>query len=246
MTQTSVSIDPVGRTQATPTLYNRLVNDVTELYYGWREIPATETWSYISPSSIGISAGGSYPTGTRIRYKQGGSYKYAVVCNAAPGSVSIGLSDSYVLVDSAITDVAISYEANPAGWPGFFMWTTTQVTGFVTPPQSIVQYSIVGNLCSLQAIVDGATSNLNSLIVLSPIYAKVPTSFINFSMFPPGVAQVVDNGVARTLPGLFRPELNGANFITGLEFYRDFNNNYTWTPSGIKAVVASNVTFLLA
>lgn len=104
----------------------------SELDSGW--IPAAEDWTRTGNHTFLVAGDQSaiFRKGTKIRYKDGGSYEYGVV-----GSVSVSTNTTVTLITNSdfamasatITDKFISYQENPAGWPGWFeysvSWTTT-------------------------------------------------------------------------------------------------------------------------
>jgi len=133
MAQSSVTIATNARTQATPTLYNNLVNDVTELYSGeysvfkdgW--IDVSDTWTYVAAQWVEVGDASLYRPGYRVRWKQGAGYKYGWIEQVGDfggpptfPSVFIGLNTDYTFANSAITDIQISPYSSPADFPHIF------------------------------------------------------------------------------------------------------------------------------
>lgn len=91
---------------------------------GWTALPdVTATGGALLPVA-GIELIASI--GDKVRYKQGGGFKYGYV--AAVGANQIGLfggSDYSVTPSTAVTELAISHEANPFGFPSYFNITTS-------------------------------------------------------------------------------------------------------------------------
>lgn len=101
--------------------YRNLVN-IPEL--GWTS--AGETWVYASATTFtvaGVDVTEKYPVGTKIRWKQGGSYKYAYVVTRAFSTnttITIAAGSDYSIANSTITDNYFSYASVATGFPGAF------------------------------------------------------------------------------------------------------------------------------
>jgi hypothetical protein len=228
MAQTSAPLSLAVRTQATPTLYNLLVTDITDLYgraTGWIEV-ADDAWAYTDVSTITAQNVRTYTTGTKFRYKQGGAYKYGVITTGGATTLRIGLSDDYILANAAITDIAISHSLSPLDWPGSFTWTVSgTITGWSTDPTITVIYSIEGNVAFVRASSTSQTSNSALIRFPRPFTATVSGS-LN------GTCTVRDNGTTATTPGYMTtiaPNLFGVlrdfadtNFTnSGAKFFED-------------------------
>jgi hypothetical protein len=80
--------------------------------------------SYVSASSIkfaGIDLTGLFTGGVKVRFKQGGNFKYFSVASSsiASGDTTVILASSPngdTVANAAITDMYYSYAANPQGW----------------------------------------------------------------------------------------------------------------------------------
>ena len=67
-----------------------------------------------------------FTKGARLRWKQGGAYKYGVVVTSSYGTstlVTLAPNSDYSVTNAAITDTAYSYLANPLGWPDWFNYS---------------------------------------------------------------------------------------------------------------------------
>ena len=95
---------------------------------GWKEV--TETWTYASANTVTVATDATtrFKKKWRVRWKQGGAYKYGVIYNVTATVISITGGTDYTVANSAITNVAVSREVCPEGFPGFFNWTPT-ITG---------------------------------------------------------------------------------------------------------------------
>jgi hypothetical protein len=104
---------------------------------GWVEV--ADTWTYASASTITIPSDGTvtYRRDMKIRWKQGGGYKYAVPKTVAATLITIIVNTDYTVANSAITDVAYSFMEAPYGFPNKFNFTSTiTYTGGTTDPTS--------------------------------------------------------------------------------------------------------------
>lgn len=91
----------------------------------WVEV--SDSWSYASASTITVptDATTKYRVGDRIRWKQGGGYKYGNVAAIAATLLTIDVNTDYTVANSAITDVAFSRSVSPFGFPAYFNWSPT-------------------------------------------------------------------------------------------------------------------------
>jgi len=102
---------------------------ITIIEKGW--IPADETWTYASSTTFTISGDktGKYQKGDKIRYKQGGDWKYGYIIGVSYSSpnttITVTGGSDYSLADAAITDNYYSKVENPQGFPQWFNWTPT-------------------------------------------------------------------------------------------------------------------------
>lgn len=110
---------------------------------GW--IERSETWTRTGSHTFTISGDVTavFRKGTKIRYKDGGTYEYGVVASStysAPDTtITLITNDDYAMAAAAITDKAISFAENPEGFPSSFNYTPTlSATGSMTIASSTV------------------------------------------------------------------------------------------------------------
>jgi hypothetical protein len=250
MAQTSALIPTDQRTQATPTLYNNLVNDLTELYSNWVELPSADWVASVtsSPDRHSITTDTPFPTGTRLRYKQGGGYKYAVVIRSQPDiatpAMLLGRTDDYILEDAVtITDAAVCFTDAPDDWPGVFKWTPTSVTGWSTPPDAETHYIVNGKVAHLRFETASGTSNANSIAFSNPLGGSFSSGLNTLWL---GIARVTDNGAVQTTAGVILDVTTGGGLHGSLmSCHRDFTVADNWTTSGAKQIHSSQITFIL-
>jgi hypothetical protein len=89
---------------------------------GWN--PVNAALSYASATTMNINADLTLviPKYAKVRWRQGGAYKYAYITDITATLWTINAGIDYSVADTPITDVAWSV-ANPAiGFPGYFNW----------------------------------------------------------------------------------------------------------------------------
>lgn len=118
---------------------------------GWEE--PDEIWSYSSSTQITVPTGASsrFAVGDRIRFKQGGSYKYYVVYGI-PSATTVNISGGtdYTVANSAITDIGVSRHPAPIGFPSYFNYQptlTTQAGGLANTTRLYAYFNLIGKQC---------------------------------------------------------------------------------------------------
>ena len=215
------------------TISQQLTHANENLRDGW--ISAASTWTYASASTITVPSGAAsiYQKGDRIRWKQGGAYKYGVLVAVADTLLTIAVNTDYtVATPTAITDNYYSHQANPLGYPGSFNYTPTY-TGFSSNPSGVTaKYSIIGNRCFLYVFTNIAgTSNATGYTLTAPITNAGPLLSL-------GAAQALDSGSLVTLTPICQVSASS----TTITCYAGQANN-AWTNSGDKRVVWINGSY---
>lgn len=133
---------------------------------GW--IAANESWTYNSVSGINgvinVPAGATnkYARGDRVRFKQGGGYKYFSVIAVAATTLTITGGTDYTLVNAGITDNYYSKSELPVGFPNYFNYTPTLTwTAGVNPagaPTVLNRFKISGSWVVLNVFQYGFTA----------------------------------------------------------------------------------------
>lgn len=129
---------------------------------------ANDQLVYVSATSfriVGVDRTSIYSKGTRIRYKQGGDYKYAVVTNSVfytNTTVTIWGGNEYSLANNqAITNVYYSHIVSPTDFPVSFSYTPASGNFTVGNGVLLGRASIVGSLCHFQCSLNlGTTSSV--------------------------------------------------------------------------------------
>jgi hypothetical protein len=182
---------------------------------GW--IEDSVTWTY-NQSVVFSRTGASYtlfPRGTKIRFKQGGDYKYAYIIFIS-GSLVQTIGDTFA--NAVITDVAYSYASTPQGFPQWFPWTPT-FTGFSAAPTGDHFFTINGSVCTCQVYEVSGTSNATGFTITLPV---TPNGY-----FSSKNVDAINSG-ARVLNTLMEATSQTAGF------YRLDDVGNLWTNSGSK------------
>lgn len=193
---------------------------ITNAVAGW--VLVSDTWTYASASTITVptDATTTYQKGDKIRFKQGGSYKYGVIVVVAATLVTILVNTDYTVANSAITDVYYSRAVNPLGFPVSFTVTAFATTGWGTPTYSTGQISLQPGVGHLEFSVTG-TSNSTSTTFTSPVtLANAQRRLI----------RCTDNG-GTPVPATIDWSAGG----TAMTVYATISSA-TWTASGTKLV----------
>ena len=90
---------------------------------GWQE--ANEQWVYATATTITVPAGATskYQIGNKIRFKQGGAYKYFYIVGVSDTVLEVTGGSSYTLTNAVISDNYYSVAESPLGFPDWFSYT---------------------------------------------------------------------------------------------------------------------------
>ncbi len=144
---------------------------------GWLDVD--DTLTYVSATSFAVEGDRSamYQVGARLRLTQSATARYFVVVGANFGvggvtTVTVTGGSDYSLASGAISEVGVSYQLQPVGWPGWFGWTPT-LTGFsANPSPAVYRFAVVGRSCMMLVRHNGdGTSNGTGLTISLPIAA---------------------------------------------------------------------------
>ena len=138
---------------------------------GW--MPVSDTWTYASTTTITIPSDGTitYQKGMKIRFKQGGAYKYLPIKTVAATLLTTFTTSDYSVANAAITDIAYSFYETPLGWPDWFNFTATW-TGITGSGASVVRYSVHGNIMNCVGSYTFAADSA----VTGDVHATVPAT----------------------------------------------------------------------
>jgi hypothetical protein len=194
---------------------------------GW--IDANETWTYASASTFtiaGVDRTSIYTKGTRLKFTQSASVKYAVVASSSfstDTTVTIVVNTDYTIANAAISANYLSYDLSPQGYPFIFAFSTTY-GGFSANPTPPNRFFVIGNACTtIFGASNEGTSNATSLTMTVPI-TSLNVSGLTYKV----LGRAVDNG------GENIGVASLAHNTTTLNCYKTTDGS-TWTNSGTKA-----------
>ncbi len=188
--------------------------------------PVFDTWTYASSSTITIPTDGTltYHEGMKIRFKQGGSYKYYVVKTVAATLITVAVNSNYTVANSAITDISYSYADNPLDFPHHFTFVST-IGGFSTPPATITfSYSVSGGKMFFELSTSDGTGNADTFTLTTPFAARVLCT---------GASSLVRDNSTNLGPGYWQI----AAAASSLVFYKP--TLAAWTSAAGKGIYAS-------
>jgi hypothetical protein len=171
---------------------------------GW--IPISDTWTRTGNHTFTVSGDvtATYRKGTKIRYKDGGSYEYGVVASSshAAGTTTITLitNSDYAMAAATITDTYISYIENPEGWPDSFSFTPVWSAGItIGDGTQTGEWKTVGNKIFVSgALTFGSTTSVSGDSAMNlPVTAAAPGE----SLLPIGWTTLRDASTSTTLNG---------------------------------------------
>jgi hypothetical protein len=158
--------------------------------FGWYLISAASgLWTRASATTINVPSGAAslYQIGDKLRYKQGGGWKYAYIIAVADTLLTVTGGVDYNIAAGDITDIYVSRAENPVGFPGRFLlsdpvWTTTG-TAFTNQPPAATSahyFTIQGRICSVfGGAVTHATSGGTGLFIASFTAGELPAPDTN-------------------------------------------------------------------
>lgn len=185
---------------------NKLLND------GW--IGVTETWTYASATTITIPTDGTtkYAKGMRIRFKQGGGYKYFVAYSVAATLITTFPSTDYSVANAAITDVAYSFIDKPFGFPVTFNyagdWTGTGGSGFAKGNANLYfRWKEAGGLCFAKCLVQtvvGGTTTFGTGVIYNFTLPVSPADIVNGATLESAAGNVLNASTRYALASFIR------------------------------------------
>jgi hypothetical protein len=219
--------DPGGTPVSRKTTIGELNTYLNTLYTGWVE--TTDSWTYASASTITIPSDGTtrYQKGMKIRFKQGGGYKYYYVSVIAATLLTVFTSSDYTVANSAITNIAYSYAQHPYGFPAFLN-VTIDYTGFSTKPTTtLARFTVDKDVCTFWYKQNALGTSNATTFTMTGLPVSTSTSLVLL----PITAWAADNSANITTP--IRVDIA----TTVLTFYPSVAAG-AWTNSGTKGVYA--------
>lgn len=220
----------------------------TALKNGWNE--SADTWTYASASSFTITGADRttiFQKGTKLRFKQGGGFKYAVVASSSfstDTTVNIAVNTDYTIANAAITDNAYSYVENPVGWPDWFTFSPTWTNVTVGNGTLTARYSVQARRVSFYVrLLHGSTTSIGTAgsqakmtlpIAPSSSQAGIYTSIGNANFEDAGTNHF--NGIIQINPSDSNSIRIGVDYVAGnYSAYNAVTSDvpFTWTTNDI-------------
>lgn len=165
----------------------------------------------------------TYSVGEKIRFKQGGAYKYCYVKAVTSTQIVLAGQQNYVFSTSTITNIAHSFVESPYLFPQNFTFSAV-LSGFSTTPVFVFSYSLSGGKVFYQFSNNDGIGNADLLTASTPFSAR--------TLCTGSSALVRDNGI--NLGTGYWQISASASF---LQFYKP--NLSAWTAGSGKGVYSS-------
>lgn len=141
---------------------------------GWTAV--TETWTYASASTITIPSDGTtkYQPGIKVRFKQGGGWKYYMGRTVAATLLTVFVNTDFTVANAAITDISYSYEENPYGWPEYFNYSSSPSGVTLGNGTLVSKMKAYGKTMETEILLTlGSTSSISGLVTFSAPVAEI-------------------------------------------------------------------------
>lgn len=148
------------------------------------------TSGLITFSDTTLVASEFFQIGDRIRFKQGGSYKYFVVISISSNTITVFGGSDYAVTAASVTNLAMSRIPNPSGAPTMFNFdgdVTALVGGATyTAGDETFLFKLDGNICIIDAYVTGSdlagfASQISMALPIEADVSTVPQFIINIT-----------------------------------------------------------------
>lgn len=179
------SISTAGNADTLDALHGsdvELEGALVSYYKGWTKL--NESFVYASSNTITIASGGAsrFQKGDKLRLKQGAGYKYYSIILVADTLLTVTGGTDYTVANASITDIYVSREDNPFGFPPTFNFTPSFTnTGMTVTLNGQIDavFWVKGNRCyvhlgRLQFTTGGSADN--KVLLNLPLTASVSNS----------------------------------------------------------------------
>lgn len=165
---------------------------------GW--VAVSSAWSYASATTVTVPTDATtiYSKGMKVRFKQGGGYKYYIITAVAATTLTLNGGSDYTVANSAITEIYYSEADAPLDFPDWFNYSPT-VTGFSSnPTNTAYKFRTSGRKC--EVLVRQATAGTSNSIYFT-ITAPITAATVANARWGVCWWEGVDNGAYLTTPG---------------------------------------------
>lgn len=197
--------------------------DIASLDEGWAVV--NEVWTGASAVTITVPSGatGRFQPFDKLRFKQGGGFKYGVIASVSSTLITLVTNNDYTVTVAGVTDIGVSRAENPFLWPDWFAYTPSNTqTGTMTFVISVVvaKWSITGK----KLFIDNNSIGTTGGTADASIEFGVPTGVLLPALEFASVAALTDDGV-----GTFDRNLASVGFVTTSRFGVFLPSNANWT-----------------
>jgi hypothetical protein len=213
-------------------------------FSGWNK--EDDTWVYVSASTfkiVGKNVTAKFIAGTRLRFKQGGAYKYAVVVSSAfstDTTVTIAVNTDYTVANAVITDNYYSYQSCPQGYPQWFAFTPAWANLTEGSATNVGAYSLIGKTLTFRTkIVFAANTSVSGGVTLT-LPVTINTAYTTNCNI--GIVSIADSGVGLILGKIWADGQIYADLSSGpyvVPIILSSTVPMTWTTGDVLEVVGS-------
>lgn len=141
---------------------------------GWN--PVGDSWAYASATAITVPSGAAtyYAVGDKIKITQT-TVKYFSVVGVADTLLTVTGGSDYAVANASITDIYVSRDPSPVGFPGYFNYTPAE-TGWSSMTVQKGEFSIHGRDVFATIYMSG-TSDSTSATAGLPVNAPTRTNY---------------------------------------------------------------------
>lgn len=158
-------------------LYAEVIAIETDLLASTGWIPAGETWTYASASTITVASGAAsrYQKGDKIKWTQTG-VRYGYIIAVADTLLTIAVNTDHVVANAAISANYVSRMPSPIGFPAYFNYTPTiqPQNGAYTTITAAMVYSIANGKahCDITVSVSNKGTATGYMRIITPLTAS--------------------------------------------------------------------------
>jgi len=147
---------------------------------GW--IPASESWSYASATTITVPSGAAskYRVGDKIKLTQTTTKYFSIIGVADTVLTVTGGTDFTVATPTAITDNYYSHAESPLGFPGWFNYSPS-ITWGGTPPTGgtmIAKFVVTCKTLTVHIHIINMTAGLTNNTANIPLPFTITTQYL--------------------------------------------------------------------
>lgn len=138
---------------------------ISDLKTGWIEV--SDTWTFNSSTDVNVPNNATlvYPKGAKVRFKQGGNYKYFNIISRTPTILTLKAGTDFTVANAAITNIAYSLDDVALDFPDYFTFAPALDTqdGTLAATNIIrAKYKVFGNSCHHYLTFDTTQNTANS------------------------------------------------------------------------------------